>query len=510
MKKVIFLFLLLPISLFAQQNPGWSKITKTFPFNLATNEMNEVIVAGDFVGSPIVEGVQLNSQGAEDLYVAKYDEAGNFLWINQIGCKDWEYSRALASDKEGNVYYAFITIDTMYVNGNLSNPFSKGFYLFKFSPTGNLLWHKNIGDAQIFEIAVDEQLNVYITGSYNQLHHKDTLIIQGDAENAFVAKYDQTGAELWAKVFDGPTSASIFQFQFHAGRKLIIIDQNQIAIGGTYFGYIHHGANSVSGAGTFVALIDSMGNPGDLYHFEGATGIMNSMEFIADDFYFNVSGYPGIGIISPTGNNTDRLVSLGLYKDRTASFGNRIFYIGMYDILYIGQDTIKAKNSDMVIAEIDLAGNIISYTPGGSYEKTEEPMAMVTDSKGNLIIAGLNRGTDFNFAGFSFTEYGGYIIKFDSQTLNVKTKEKRPVNFSLFPNPAKEWVTVNINLDKGSELEISLLDINGKTLKKENKGYQPVGASLIPFSVNDVPPGIYFIKVQTNEGLAFQKLIVGS
>jgi hypothetical protein len=86
---------------------------------------------------------KLTSYGGPDIFLAKFDTNGNVIWAKQIGGPLAEYSDAITTDKNGNVYFT----------GGFSNPayfgdktvispsnHNSGFFVAKYNPDGNCQW----------------------------------------------------------------------------------------------------------------------------------------------------------------------------------------------------------------------------------------------------------------------------------------------------------------------------------------------------------------------------------
>lgn len=70
---------------------------------------------------------------------------------------------------------------------------------------------------------------------------------------------------------------------------------------------------------------------------------------------------------------------------------------------------------------------------------------------------------------------------------------------SIFPNPAKEYIVINTNLN---EYNISIINITGKILI-----YKDLNNSSIKLNVNDLKEGVYFIRVNYESGSKIFKFI---
>lgn len=104
---------------------------------------------------------------------------------------------------------------------------------------------------------------------------------------------------------------------------------------------------------------------------------------------------------------------------------------------------------------------------------------------------------------------GDENIIFDS-TLNneelalVNHAELKP----LFPNPVKDFVNIDFNLEYGTVVSIQLIDINGKILRQLRKNeFFGVGAQSINFKTDNLQAGTYFIKLEGEQFSLTEKFV---
>ncbi|MEM9273251.1 MAG: SBBP repeat-containing protein [Cyanobacteria bacterium P01_F01_bin.143] len=139
------------------------------------------------------------NQESTDVWVAKYDGDGNFLWNQQLGSIERDYSQAITTDSEGNVYIAGGT------NGALDggNAGLNDAWVAKYDGEGSLLWTEQLGtvgnDASE-GVTTDSEGNVYISGFTNETLGETNL----GGSDAWVAKYDSEGNLLWTEQFGSP------------------------------------------------------------------------------------------------------------------------------------------------------------------------------------------------------------------------------------------------------------------------------------------------------------------
>ena len=158
---------------------------------VAVDGEGNVYVAG-WTGGVLPDQV---SAGMEDAFLRKYAPEGAELWTRQFGYPDSsDGADSVAVDVEGNVYIAGYTDSTP--EGRM-DPAERKALLRKYDSAGGELWSRLFGETfnSVSSVVVDEQGNVYVTGSTTGRK------VVGDA---ILRKYDPTGEELWTRQFGSP------------------------------------------------------------------------------------------------------------------------------------------------------------------------------------------------------------------------------------------------------------------------------------------------------------------
>jgi len=179
--------------------------------SISVDSSDNVYITGYFNSSKIdFGGGALTNAGYDDIFLAKFDSSGNHLWSKKFGGNDYDYGYSVSVDSSGNVYitgtFYSSTIDLG--GGALTNAGGWDIFLAKFDSNGNYLWSKKFGGNDYdygYSVSVDSSGNVYITGTF----YSSTIDLGGGAlTNAggwdiFLAKFDSNGNHLWSKRFGG-------------------------------------------------------------------------------------------------------------------------------------------------------------------------------------------------------------------------------------------------------------------------------------------------------------------
>jgi hypothetical protein len=184
---------------------------------LAVDNNGNVLLSGTFEGSSMTIGnATLVSAGADDVFIAKYDLNGNFLWAVRGGGEEIEYEGLISADAEGNIYLTgeFTSINVTLKDHSLTMEEGDGNVLVaKLSPAGDVIWMDskagsliNYGDYYCWptSIITDPEGYSYIKGWHHDSTYFDGFLLTNPYSktkkyNFFVAKFDPQGNTLWAR-----------------------------------------------------------------------------------------------------------------------------------------------------------------------------------------------------------------------------------------------------------------------------------------------------------------------
>jgi len=91
---------------------------------------------------------------------------------------------------------------------------------------------------------------------------------------------------------------------------------------------------------------------------------------------------------------------------------------------------------------------------------------------------------------------------YNSEVIDLKRNSDNSI--SIYPNPARNTVNVELSLTKISNLHIIIRDLSGKIVKQE-KAISNVGMNLVPVDVQNLTAGMYMVEVMVNDKSSFTK-----
>ena len=162
-------------------------------------------VAGSFLYSLDLGDLTLTSQGGADIFVGKLDTDGNWLWVVNAGSGGYDYSgKGIALDGAGNVCVTGLFEGTATFGANiLVSSGEADIFTAKLDPDGNWLWARRAGGPTYWDmgqdLATDDSGNIYLTGHFiGSADFGPTTLTATGLRDIFVAKLDPDGNWLWA------------------------------------------------------------------------------------------------------------------------------------------------------------------------------------------------------------------------------------------------------------------------------------------------------------------------
>lgn len=249
----VFLF-----KLDANQNLIWAKsfggTSDDYACSVVIDGNGDLLVYGyfsstvDFDPGPGV--FNMTSSSVNDIFISKFDSAGNFIWAKQIAGSGQTYATQMVIDQTGNLYctgYIANATDFDPGPGTLIPATSGGWDVFaaKYDNSGNVLWASVMGgpgNDYGNSIAIDNNYNVITTGMFIGTSDfnpgpgtYNLTSVAPTAGEIFVSKLDANGDFLWAKAF---IATSYINGTFNEGNHVIADDSNNVYVTGEFKGTV--------------------------------------------------------------------------------------------------------------------------------------------------------------------------------------------------------------------------------------------------------------------------------
>ncbi|MEW6469330.1 MAG: T9SS type A sorting domain-containing protein [Bacteroidota bacterium] len=98
--------------------------------------------------------------------------------------------------------------------------------------------------------------------------------------------------------------------------------------------------------------------------------------------------------------------------------------------------------------------------------------------------------------------HGAYNRKL-SDAVGIGDAQPSLVYLSVYPNPANDYVFIELKDRTALSTTVSVFDLNGKQVR-----LQISDADKIKIDVSDLPPGIYLAEVQSGRSKAVRKVVI--
>ena len=373
----------------------------------------------------------LTSSGISDIYVAKMDADGNWIWAVKAGGSGNDGSHAISLDNDGSSYITghFTSIST-FGPYTLTSDSDYDIFVAKTDSLGNWLWAIQASGTNVehgYEITTDENGNCYLTGYFTGTANfgSYSLTSNGDLD-IFVAKVDTNGNWIWAIQAGGS--------EWDYGYSIEIDENMNSYITGSFQETATFGSMTVTSSGgsdIFVAKVDTNGNwlwvvkaGGEGSDIGFSISVDNSgKSYLTGFFYDDVTFGPYFLINSNSGYSDVFVANIDTdgnwiwVNQAGGNSGDRGYGIALdeYDCSYVtgmfsgtavfGANTLTCiGESDIFAAKMDPNGNwqwaVQSCGNGNDYG-----IGITTDDIGNFYLTGVFENT-MNLGPYSLTSHG--------------------------------------------------------------------------------------------------------
>lgn len=192
---------------------------------IIVDHCDNLLITGYFENSFTLGNTTLTTSSIHDIYVAKFDNDFNLLWLKQYASSEPDNPGAIAVNDRNDILLAFefrgtINYGTPFTATNLNDAI-----LMKLDEDGNYIWHKHTSGPSYtsrLSVSVAPNNRVALTGVYAGQQQFDQIAINSSSptnKDVFVATYiDNMLAPQVHNCF--PSSLNIENIAPHTGLKI--------------------------------------------------------------------------------------------------------------------------------------------------------------------------------------------------------------------------------------------------------------------------------------------------
>jgi hypothetical protein len=458
------------------------------PHSVVTDNNNNIILTGYFSNTcdfdPGASVAVKTSNGGRDAYIAKYDSSGNFQWVITYGSDSLDDAFNLDVDAQGNIYWTGVIEGTVTVGTTTFTTQVEDVVFGKISPSGTILWVKQVGGSGIDEgsgIILDNNGDIIHTGYFKTTVDFDpnagvSNLTSSGGFDTYFGKYDTSGNLLWMKKIGGAGA------DIGAPGGITIDNLNNIYIAGNAGANCDYDPNAgvithtMNGANDwFVAKYDNNGN--HLLSFTvGGTGQDQAHRLTTD----NQQNIYVTGWFRTSANFNPNGTTMTLTGNCTG--GGHDGYIAKY-------------NSNGICQWAKQFGGVVNgnnqLTLGTSVKLLNEQQVVFSGRfHGNNAFASipLSPTTNSNGASDMFICLLDSAGNYQNPLTSIQVNEQM-IAYKIYPNPTSDFIFINTqNQIKG----VSIYNVVGQKMESKLDNNK--------INVSNLVNGTYFIKITAQTG----------
>ncbi|HKR03702.1 MAG TPA: T9SS type A sorting domain-containing protein, partial [Bacteroidia bacterium] len=171
--------------------------------SVTIDKSNNLYFTGGFTDSAVFGNNVLNSSGGYDVYIAKCNSDGSWIWAISAGSTSTDVAEAIDVDKFGHVYITgYFELNIAFGCTSLTSTGVRDIFISCYDTSGTCKWVRQAGggSGNQYSCGLKSDLhgNCIITGSILDTTYFGSFTLIPSAENMYAVNYDSTGTCMWA------------------------------------------------------------------------------------------------------------------------------------------------------------------------------------------------------------------------------------------------------------------------------------------------------------------------
>lgn len=322
---------------------------------ISTLADGSAIVAGPFVGTVAFGSTSLTSAGSRDIFIAKVDASGAYVWATRAGSTGSDAGYGVSTLADGSAIVTGQFTGTVVFGATSLTASGRDVFVAKVNSSGSFVWATRAGGSstdKAWYVSTLADGSAIITGYYSGtivFGASPPLVSVAGSDDIFVARISASGVFVWGTSAGGATSSD-------EGIAVSAMSDGSAIVSGTFEGPATFGSTVLTGTGNsdaFVAKIDAAGS------FVWAT--------------------------EAGGTSTDEALRVSTLAD-----GSAIFQGSFKGIATFGSTTLaSAGGEDYFVAKVTASGAFVwASRAGGSGDDGLESWGVSALADGSAIVTG--------------------------------------------------------------------------------------------------------------------------
>ncbi|MCD6019831.1 MAG: hypothetical protein K0S53_2952 [Bacteroidetes bacterium] len=445
-------------------------------------------------------------KGFYDAWIVKIDANGNFEWKKNFGGSNVDILTDIIQTNDGNyiaVGHSGSSDGDLSTNTYSADP--RGALLIKFDDAGTILWQKRVGGGNELNTRVIEspngELNVFANSTSNGL---DILSHYGTSSTSDIVYFrlTSTGTVIEQKTYGGSedeylTSVSATNdggFVVLANSSSSDYDISQHVGTHTMNAWVFKIDSNKSLVWDKSYMINGLGKPNNILALSNGHVIFS---FLDNEGMGNLYTDGIVTLLNAQGNLVWQKSMGGAKHDNINDFievaPNHIALLGSTS----SNDSIVVNDipgEPVWLLEIDSLGTINwQNTYGGTMGETAANFVKTSD--GGFAISANTRSHDFDVINPNYWNCmctDAWLFKLSPLSVGI-TENKQTDLFSLYPNPAHDFIHVNASQTLQNESYVLVNTLGQTVLSGKLEGQDHT------IDIQTLTPGFYSLQVGVNK-----------
>ncbi len=434
------------------------------------------------------------NHGGTDYWIVRLNTDGNLIWQKSLGGSANDVCFSIEQADDGGFLMAGFSASN---NNDVSGNHGGGdYWIVKLNMDGALVWEKTLGGSSqenAFSIKKSHDGIGYLVGGTAYSNDGDVSGNFSEPPNSWIIKIDLSGNLIWQKSFGGNLDDAVWSIEPLNDGGFVVggySNSNDGDVSGNHGGYDYWIVNITESDcenNFFINILDGS----DTFCTAGSAILKMPIPNISYQWLKNGAPITGATLETYTATKTGDYSCIG--SNSVCSGTSNIIHITVNKnpsatISPSGTVTMCAGNSTVLTASSTSTDVLYQWYKGNNpiAGATNATYPATKDAKYKCKITKTSTGCS------AFT---------NKTTISLTCRLGNESIVSLYPNPAKDKITIELNYIENVSIQIT--DVTGKQLKI----IEPTDFTL-EFSVAELAQGLYFVNVlEANKLLQVEKFV---